>query len=132
MIELNEWVSSMLGDRFIVNSEELPEGVIFEHAAIMGGANDNIAPLMGGQFRFTSYKTLYVRCAFGGESDRDKNEEFFSQLSRGIRYRTLRGDVPVGIGRSWKSVEPIGTAYLAYRGNESAVYALSLKVIYQE
>ncbi len=89
--------------------------------------------LMGGQTKYTAFKSFFIRRPFKEFSSRLENENFFEKLSKKIRDRNLDSQMPVD-GRDWKSITINAGIYPAQRDESSTVadYLVPLKLIYIE
>jgi hypothetical protein len=140
--ELAVWLKDILdgieAGMYYVDLEYLapaPERGV-EPAALMSSLNDSVRTLIGGLTRkYTKYKTLNIRRDVQKSSDRISNEAFFDRLQNEIYQRDLYHNLPCGTdSRSWKHVIVESGAVPAQRSdkNDSAVYSVTLKIIYTE
>jgi hypothetical protein len=107
-----------------------------EGAALMSSPHDTVRTLIGGLTRqYTKYKTLNIRRDIQKSSERISNEAFFDRLRNEIYRRDLYHTVPADTDtRSWKHVVVESGAVPEQRSDkgDSAVYSVTLKIIYTE
>jgi len=107
--------------------------VDFQAAGLFSSPNDQTSTLMGGQVKYTSFKSFFLRRPFKEFSSRLDNENFFEKLAKRIHDRNLDGNLPKD-GRQWKEISVNSGVYPAMRDTAEtyADYLIPLKLVYIE
>jgi len=93
--------------------------------------NNIHTPLVGGQVRYTEYKTFYIRLHFNNDSLRHQKEAFFDEFKEIIHKKNLNYEMPQD-GRDWKEISINGGVYPIKKQTDNSFidYLIPIRIIY--
>ncbi len=122
----------------VIDLEKIPlptdyPGIDFQAGGIFSSPNDISSELIGGQTKYTAFKSFFIRRNFKEFSSRLENEAFFQKLASKIHDRNLDSNFPQD-DRDWKSITINAGVYPSTRDEAStyADYLIPLKLVYIE
>lgn len=105
----------------------------YANVALMKSPNNRVETYIDGTEKRTEYLTLYIKCDYDLEEDRNSNDSFFEDLEYKIEELNKEGNLPLlDKKRTCISLSVSGSAFLFQTDENVCIYSLTLVIEYRK